>query len=323
MRSALLLTAVIACILHGVEPHGYMEDPPSRSSMWRPQLGGFKTPKNYDDNGLNCGGKYVQHSQNGGKCGICGDNYADAQPRPNEAGGKYGTGTITRFYKSGQTIPIKVFLTAHHKGWFEFRLCPNNNPNKVATPQCFNRYLLQRADGSSPRFNVPETYDGHFAEDFKLPAGLSCTQCIIQWRYVTGWDKTDPEEFRGCSDISISSGGGKDPCTGVNCAFEETCVVVGNKAKCVCEGSSCNSKTTTTTRTWKPVKTTTTRKPGKPGKPVVCPTIFAMFRNPSDCGSFYQCVWGNPVLQRCPAGLHFDNRHRVCNYAHAVGCTRG
>lgn len=39
-----------------VAGHGRMLDPPGRSSMWRL---GFPTPKNYDDNGLNCGGRSV------------------------------------------------------------------------------------------------------------------------------------------------------------------------------------------------------------------------------------------------------------------------
>lgn len=38
----------------------------------------------------------VQYAINNGKCGVCGDNYADPQPRANENGGKYGTGTIVR-----------------------------------------------------------------------------------------------------------------------------------------------------------------------------------------------------------------------------------
>lgn len=36
--------------------HGFMIDPPSRSSAWRKK---FKTPVNWDDNGLYCGGLTV------------------------------------------------------------------------------------------------------------------------------------------------------------------------------------------------------------------------------------------------------------------------
>ena len=33
---------------------------------------------------------------NKGKCGPCGDDYADPQPRDNENGGRYGIGVIVR-----------------------------------------------------------------------------------------------------------------------------------------------------------------------------------------------------------------------------------
>lgn len=35
---------------------------------------------------------------NKGKCGICGDNYAMKQPRPNENNGYYGKGVIVERY---------------------------------------------------------------------------------------------------------------------------------------------------------------------------------------------------------------------------------
>lgn len=38
----------------------------------------------------------VQHDQNQGKCGLCGDDYSMSQPRPNENGGRYGTGIIVK-----------------------------------------------------------------------------------------------------------------------------------------------------------------------------------------------------------------------------------
>lgn len=39
-----------------VAGHGYICDPPGRSSMWRKECGGFSTPTNVNDMGLNCGG---------------------------------------------------------------------------------------------------------------------------------------------------------------------------------------------------------------------------------------------------------------------------
>ena len=52
------------------------------------------------------------------------DNFNDVRPRDNELNGKYGkTGLITRTYKQGDTFDVKVQLTAHHKGFFEFKIC--------------------------------------------------------------------------------------------------------------------------------------------------------------------------------------------------------
>ena len=47
--------------------------------------------------------------KNGGKCGVCGDNVADPQPRPHEGGGKYGQGVIGRRYTTGQVKYQKIF----------------------------------------------------------------------------------------------------------------------------------------------------------------------------------------------------------------------
>ena len=40
---------------------------------------------------------------NNGRCGVCGDNWAEERPRENENGGKYGTGTISEVRKKSDT----------------------------------------------------------------------------------------------------------------------------------------------------------------------------------------------------------------------------
>jgi hypothetical protein len=53
---------------------------------------------------------------NKGKCGICGDPFDEAV-KPHEApGGVFATGIITRTYTEGQIIPVKIDITALHKG---------------------------------------------------------------------------------------------------------------------------------------------------------------------------------------------------------------
>ena len=51
----------------------------------------------------------VQFLKNGGKCGVCGDNWQDPKPRPHEGGGRYGQGVIGRRYTTGQ-----VNITINH-----------------------------------------------------------------------------------------------------------------------------------------------------------------------------------------------------------------
>ncbi len=85
----------------------------------------------------------VQWSQNGGKCGVCGDPWHEPVPRLHESGGFYDTGLLGRRYTPGQIIDIEVELTANHKGYFELRLCPLSGDPTVAERQdCFNKYVL-------------------------------------------------------------------------------------------------------------------------------------------------------------------------------------
>ncbi|KFM73151.1 hypothetical protein X975_18720, partial [Stegodyphus mimosarum] len=194
-----------------VSGHGRLVEPPSRSSMWR---FGFKTKPNYNDNELFCGGYTVQWQRNGGKCGICGDAWHLPSPRPNEAGGVYGRGIIVRQYKPGQVIKSTVDITANHRGFFEFKLCPHNSPSIVATQSCLDQYPLELADGSGTKY-YPGPGTGPFSVQLRLPDHLTCTQCVFQWTYTAGnnWGRCEngtskvgcgPQEtFRGCADIAI------------------------------------------------------------------------------------------------------------------------
>ncbi|KAG8199109.1 hypothetical protein JTE90_016246 [Oedothorax gibbosus] len=195
-----------------VQGHGRLLEPPSRSSMWR---FGYDTPPNYDDNELFCGGIFVQSVVNKGKCGVCGDPYNVPQPRPNEAGGKFGLGIIVRNYTEGQDIKVTVDLTANHLGYFEFKICPNNNPKSIVSQNCLDKYLLRMSDGTGTRFLVNSDHLGPIGIWLKLPPGLTCKQCVLQWEYIGGnnWGLCSvgeprigcgPQEtFRSCADVAI------------------------------------------------------------------------------------------------------------------------
>jgi len=194
-----------------------MMDPPSRNAMWR---FGYPNPVNYNDNEVFCGGFGVQFDKNGGKCGVCGDNYADDQPREHEAGGNFGNGVIGRRYVMGQNIEVEIDLTTNHWGHFVLKLCPLNDVTEIVTQDCLDRYPLYLAsDPTTYKYQIPEDTKKksvvHY--DVMLPKGITCKQCVVQWTYVTGntWGKCEDgsgkvgcgaqEHFRNCADVQIYS----------------------------------------------------------------------------------------------------------------------
>ena len=131
--------------------------------------------------------KQIQHGQNGGKCGECGDAYHLPKPRANENGGTYGRGVIARRYRQGQVVDLDVDLNAAHKGHFEFRLCELNKLGS-STPEdssCFDQHLLQLEAGGT-NFEIGNGGPGHYYPRIRLPQGVTCSQCVLQWYYQAG-----------------------------------------------------------------------------------------------------------------------------------------
>ncbi|XP_063438430.1 uncharacterized protein LOC134719351 [Mytilus trossulus] len=197
--------------IHKTHQHGYLADPPQRSSVWRENP---DAPVNYNDNQLYCGGRENMRLH-GGKCGTCGDPYQG--PRENEAGGKYARGIITRKYPSyKRKLPVKIVLTAYHKGYYEFKICSHNNPNSAVSQRCLDRHPLRIVEGSRRyRTRYYPNDSGVHHMTLLLPRDMKCTQCVLQWRYRTGnsWGTNsnghgcigcgNQEEFWNCADIQI------------------------------------------------------------------------------------------------------------------------
>ncbi|XP_063615493.1 uncharacterized protein LOC134788558, partial [Penaeus indicus] len=201
---------VLVLFISIIRGHGRLVEPPSRASAWR---FGFDVPVDYNDDESFCGGVEHQYQNQSGRCGICGDAW-DENPRPHEAGGKYATGTIVRTYTEGQTITVRVNVTSNHGGHFEFRICPNNDPSVEASDTCLDKHRLLKADGSGFKHQI-STNTGEHAVQLQLPQGLTCTQCVMQWRYVAGdnWGVCEngtealgcgpQEECRACADVAV------------------------------------------------------------------------------------------------------------------------
>ncbi|ODM92262.1 hypothetical protein Ocin01_14420 [Orchesella cincta] len=164
------MVCIVSSFLLHIAGHGRLMEPPNRSSLWRfPEFNQHSPTINYNDNELFCGGFTAQHGFNGGKCGLCGDNYNDTRPRDNEHNGKFGKGIISRNYTQGRTL-------LPHLGYFEFRLCKLED-SQTETDGCFDQYLLSLADGST-KFHVPDL-GAHrwYKVDLQLPEDRLWTLC--------------------------------------------------------------------------------------------------------------------------------------------------
>ncbi|KAF7987860.1 hypothetical protein HCN44_003723 [Aphidius gifuensis] len=209
----LIITVGLLCLnICEIFGHGYMSNPPSRSSAWKK---GFKTPINWDDNGLYCGGLTTQFSINKGKCGLCGDDYRMKTPRSNENGGKFGLGVIVATYNESQEINVTIVISANHLGTFEFSLCPLEDEKSIETEECFDKYPLKLSTGED-KYTLTSKKRGLYEISLVLPEGLSCDHCTMRWhwRSANNWgtcaDKKKQamgcgaqETFRNCADIKI------------------------------------------------------------------------------------------------------------------------
>ena len=170
-------------LAHHALGHGGLVEPPSRAVMHD-----YGFPDNPVDNNWMegfCGGKAHQWSEEiGGKCGICGDAW-DAAVRQHEApGGRFANGIITRQYRPGQDIVIKIDVTANHKGFFVFKLCANNNTVQDPGQECFDQTVLKIVPSGEDKYYLTTFNTGVFTLKLRLPPDVWCSQCILQWTYT-------------------------------------------------------------------------------------------------------------------------------------------
>ena len=211
-----------------VRGHGHLRTPESRNYVTR----------DGNENGQSAGGPSVVYGNGkypNGKHGVCGDPATG--DRPHEAGGpRSNGGKVVATYKSGDTVDLEVVITANHWGKFQFKVCPlpraSMSPQEeraFATQACFDRNVLRNADDGSDAYWLKETSTKSFRVKFKLPPGLNCDRCILQWYYMTGnscvpkgvpqglpgysysmgecgGNAANPEEFWNCADVKIGSG---------------------------------------------------------------------------------------------------------------------
>ena len=211
---------VLLSLLTTVHGHGSVRDPPARNVL-----------ANSDGcpDCLNAGGTSVMYSNAHSKAryGVCGDPWNSK--KNHEAGGKFARGKITRTYKSGSTIDIKLSFSANHQGRMSFSICdlPDKHlspsaERSLTTQRCFNKNILRREDKSGV-YSFLKGNEKKITVKYQLPKGLKCKHCVLQWHWETGnsccpgntqkkyceqgvskcFQYTVPEEWYNCSDIRI------------------------------------------------------------------------------------------------------------------------
>jgi hypothetical protein len=106
---------------------------------------------------------------------------------------------------------------------------------KTVTQKCFDANRLLNAKDGTPYWWFGKKPAGEYTMDFRLPPGISCARCVLQWHYESGNSCTIPgtpeqhvmspnmvpcdqtgvmEEFWNCADVSVSDRG-SSPAPGV------------------------------------------------------------------------------------------------------------
>merc|ERR1712189_57423 len=133
----------------------------------------------------NCGVEDVRFKEETKDIGVCGDP-ADAKNQRHMDGGRYGNRIIGKTYKQGEAIKIDVFLTASHKGYFEFRIGDFSNSDTAGDIEGrLNGVVLKQVSGSTKYYIRTPGMRSHKIH-LQLPSDLTCERCVIQWWYKTG-----------------------------------------------------------------------------------------------------------------------------------------
>ena len=337
-----LLSAMLISSCYG---HGRLMSPPGRSSLKSfkndPAVAPFwdQIVPNYQDHELFCGGFATQVS-NGYKCGVCGDNYVESRPRPNELGGKYGShGIIPRTYSSGSLVDVEIQITAHHQGFFQFKICKMEKNMATEDEACFDsdESIVTFADGSKQYYitnyfpSSPNKSGYWYSMQIRLPEHLECDHCVLQWRYHTGnsWGTDEngnsgiglgnQEEFYGCADIEIiSTSDGPDPPQ-----FSTTTNTISSTTSSVAKTTTL-ATTPQKTSTTESSSTTTSKAPNSPDTPegpFCSDKNDGLYSHEKSCSLFYHCHQGETYEKSCPSGLHFNAKGQYCDWPANVNCS--
>jgi len=193
MQNSKLIAAAFFWFLPSSLAHGFIEFPPLRGGT----AGRVETA-------------YCPQCGNG--AGLCGDG---GQWSRGSDFLNFAPGPVTTL-KAGEIAEFRVKVAAHHKGFFEFRICDQRLDGSVVNPEaCLNQHRLRRAAPASDcvvndvrgdcqpvdtrhpgRWYLPPGTDTYTMK-YHIPADLRCSSCTLQWQWFTA-NSCIPGEDTGC-----------------------------------------------------------------------------------------------------------------------------
>jgi len=322
---------IISCILSGLidqaRSHGHLASPRSRNFVAY-QDGGYSNDPNNTPKGDSC-----PHCLNSG--GLCGSGYSTPGTPKNAAGGLMPHNPQGTFIEGGE-IETMVVLTAHHKGFQDFRACPLVNHGDAPTQECFDAHKLTFVSdtyGATPQQAYPErgyiaprgvsgAQNGGqpngmiFKQVFKLPEGLTGQNVLLQWTYVTA----NSCSVEGVQDYDYPSSWPNQstlgPCSSPPEIFWNCAEIIVNPAV---------STTAPVSMPTAPVPVPTATPSIAPTSSVLehCPAEFTGLQESEDCKEYHHCINGEVSAgwHACPPGTLFDKEVNVCNWEADVDCS--
>ncbi len=70
LKNKIKIFILLSTFIYTTQQHGYLIDPPARSSAWLVDEDFNECCQEFNHNQMFCGGKNHQWSDNGGKCGV-------------------------------------------------------------------------------------------------------------------------------------------------------------------------------------------------------------------------------------------------------------
>ena len=124
-------------------------------------------------------------------------------------------------YLEGKIINVTLDIVANHYGYFELRLCQNDEPMKKVTQDCFDKNLLfiynnnfynnallpdekkKLLDQSlnDYKYFLSSKKTDKYTISAQLPEDVTCKHCVLQWKYHAGnnYGLTNSTTGDGCS----------------------------------------------------------------------------------------------------------------------------